>query len=207
MIISHKYKFIFVKTAKVAGTSIEVFLSQYCGPQDVLTPIFPHVEPHSARNYEGYFNHMPAHQIRERVGPEIWDTYFKFCVERNPWEKALSWYRMKTLRGDRDFKDLTFDAYLAGTQLPINFPHYTEPNNPDKMIVNRVLYFERLMDDLGQVFEELGIPFQGSLGVNAKSEYSLVRRPYQEFYTPEQANTVGNRFRQEILLHGNRYKF
>ena len=150
---------------------------------------------------------MPTYEIRNQVDPEIWNSYFKFCVERNPWEKTLSWYRMKTLRGDRDSKDLTFDAYLAGTQLPINFPHYTEPNDPDRIIVNRVLYFEQLMDGLGQVFEELDIPFQGSLGVNAKSEYSLVRRPYQEFYTPEQANTVGNRFRQEILLHGNRYKF
>ncbi len=39
MIISHKHKFIFIKTRKTAGTSIEIFLSQFCGKNDILTPI------------------------------------------------------------------------------------------------------------------------------------------------------------------------
>ena len=69
MIISHKYRFIFVKTLKTAGTSIEVFLSQHCGPDDVVTPILPHVEPHLPRNHDGYFNHMPAWEIRDAGRP------------------------------------------------------------------------------------------------------------------------------------------
>lgn len=38
MIISHQHRFIFVKTLKTAGTSIEVFLSGLCGRDDVVTP-------------------------------------------------------------------------------------------------------------------------------------------------------------------------
>ena len=41
MIISHKHKFIFVKTRKTAGTSLEIGLSEHCGAQDVITPISP----------------------------------------------------------------------------------------------------------------------------------------------------------------------
>ena len=39
MIVSHEHKFIFLKTKKTAGTSIELALSQLCGPDDVITPL------------------------------------------------------------------------------------------------------------------------------------------------------------------------
>jgi len=39
MIISHTHKFIFIKSEKTAGTSIEAALSRYCSGDDVVTPI------------------------------------------------------------------------------------------------------------------------------------------------------------------------
>jgi len=38
MIISHKYKFIFIKTRKTAGTTIEYNLSKYLGKNDIICP-------------------------------------------------------------------------------------------------------------------------------------------------------------------------
>src|SRR5262249_43190633 len=161
-------RFIFVKTLKTAGTSIEVFLSQHCGPDDVVTPILPHVDPHRPRNHDGYFNHIPAAAIRDRVGPDVWRTYFKFCVERNPWDKTLSYYHMTNAR---EGGGLSFDRYLARSDFPLNLPKYTDPGEPGRVLVDRVVHYERLADDLRDVFDSLGIPFDGSLGVNAKSEY------------------------------------
>jgi len=39
MIISHKHKFIFLKRYKIAGTSFEAVLADFCGDEDIITPI------------------------------------------------------------------------------------------------------------------------------------------------------------------------
>ena len=44
MIISHARKFIFVKSRKTGGTSVEIGLSKYVGSEDVVTPITPRDE-------------------------------------------------------------------------------------------------------------------------------------------------------------------
>jgi len=199
MIISHKFKFIFIKTRKTAGTSIEVFLSEFCGPDDIVTPIIPHVPPHSPRNYEGFYNHMPAHAIRSRVDPGVWNSYYKFCVERNPWDKVLSHFSMLRVRSNGT---LTFEQYMQLQHFPVNFPMYTEPEDSGTIIVDDVLRYESLSDGLSHTFKRLGIPFSGDLGVYAKAGHRTDRRHYTDMYSPEQAYLVRMAFSMEIKLHG-----
>src|SRR5687768_13795108 len=120
MIISHKHKFIFLKTRKTAGTSLDIALSRFCGPEDVITIInsegdelrnelgFPGPQNHSIplRHWKGkdfarvlirrkkarYYEHMRAGELRYRLPKDQWTSYFKFCIERNPYDKAVSLY-------------------------------------------------------------------------------------------------------------------
>jgi hypothetical protein len=229
MILSHKYKFIFIKTAKTAGTSIEVFLSKHCGATDVLTPIEPPVEGHRPRNYRGFINpipeilerpgkifsalrraiasrekfyrHMPAFEVQKRVPFDIWKSYFKFCVDRNPWDKVLSHYHMHNARAGGS---LSLDEYLARGRFPINYFRYTDDSGR-KVIVDRILRYETLGADLSEVFSQLNISFDGTLGANAKSEYRTDRRPYQQVFNDEQRRIVEKAFAKEIELHGYRF--
>jgi hypothetical protein len=41
MILSKRHNFIFIKGVKVGGTSIEIALAPFCGPDDIITPITP----------------------------------------------------------------------------------------------------------------------------------------------------------------------
>src|SRR5438132_5407591 len=195
MIISHKHKFIFIKTVKTAGTSLEVFLSQHCGPDDVLTLFDPPIEGHQPRNYNGsgdhiseilripfgpryvwrcllarrerFYNHMPAWLIRLRIPPTVWNSYFKFCVERNPWDKVLSHYHMHAYRLGGA---LSLEQYFARAKFPINYPRYTD------------------------------------LGIRKKGHFRIDRTPYQFVFSPKQRQIVERVFAREIQLHGYRFQ-
>ncbi len=230
MILSHKYKFIFIKTAKTAGTSIEIFLSKHCAPTDIVTPIEPPVEGHQPRNYQGFINpvpeilerpgkffsalrhtitsrekfyrHMPASEVQQRVPSRVWNSYFKFCVERNPWDKVLSHYHMHAAR---EGGSLSLDEYLARSRFPINHFRYTDGSGA-RIIVDRVVRYENLLAELAEVFSQINIPFNGTLGVAAKSEYRTDRRPYQEVFNDDQRKIVEEAFAKEIELHGYRFE-
>lgn len=225
MIVSHEYKFIFIKTRKTAGTSIEVFLSDLCSKKDIFSPIIPHVEPHVARNYRGFwnplddlrdeksrgirrelldlislrkfYNHMPASSIKRRLPANIWDSYFKFCVERNPWDKTLSHYH--NLNGFANGQ-LTIDQYLANGDFCVDHQKYID--RAGNLMVDRVIKYESLNEQLKDVMTELGVPFSGNLMVKAKSEHRQDRRPYQEVLSGKQRQLIGDLFSVETRMHG-----
>lgn len=228
MIISHKYKFIFIKTVKTAGTSIEVFLSDICGDEDIITPIYPHIDPHRARNYSGlwnplpeiidtygnsikrtsrdfikrekYWNHIPATLAQSRTPKDIWNSYFKFCVERNPWDKTLSHYHMIN---DRSGGNKTLDDYFDEGNFCVNFKNYTDKNK--KNLMDKVVKYESLSSDLNLIFHKLGIPFDGSLNIQAKSSHRKDRSPYKDIFSKKQKETIDKLFKDEIEMHN--YKF
>ena len=115
MIISHKHKFIFIKCGKVAGTSVEMALRPHLGPEDLITPVDSKDEKYAANNsisgpqnyrtsdeYDRrvktassrgvFYEHAWAYEIKGLVSCEVWNSYFKFAIERDPRDKSLSTY-------------------------------------------------------------------------------------------------------------------
>ena len=86
MIISHKHKFIFIHGPKTAGTTMADALAPFCGEDDI---IIQHRSP------EGIKKHDPSRVIFDLVGQEVWDRYYKFTFERNPWDKMVSLWAMQ----------------------------------------------------------------------------------------------------------------
>ncbi len=204
MIISHKYKFIFIKTLKTAGTSIEVEMSKILGDNDVATPILPFVEGHVAKNYKyreygvlpkELYNHMSALEVKKRVGRRVFNNYFKFCVEREPIDKCISHYSMLKNSPDhnRDTQDMMFDEYVLKKEFPIDFEKYTDKNNT--LMVDKIIRYENLKDGLSAIGSMLG--FNLTINARAKSGY---REGIQA--TDEQKRIIYSAFEKSNLLTG-----
>jgi hypothetical protein len=228
LIVSHEHKFVFIKTRKTAGTSIEVFLSEIAGDDAIVTPIAPPEPGHVARNYkrspvfnpipliaadpEGlravvrrprqkmklygrYWNHMPAPILRLMLGPDIWDSYFKFCFERNPWDKLISlywWaYRDQMTRP-------SLDDFIATrpSALKTDWPIYTID---DQIAVDTVGRYECLEEDLRSVLKQLGLSSNLDLP-RAKSAHRVWDG--SQVFSPESAEMVRRAFHREIEAFG-----
>jgi hypothetical protein len=223
VIISHKHKFIFIQNRKVAGSSVKAYLARHCGPADIVTPT---IDNRQGQNITGLWNplpdilygikfrrvflnlatrrkfygHMPASMVRSRAPRSVWDNYFKFCIERNPWDKTLSHYYMKSSRPDRQ---ITLDKYLKQWTLCSDYNRYTDRDG--SLLVDRVIRYERLTEELGEVLAKLGIPFEGSLGVNVNAQFRSDSRDYREQFSAEQKAIVERAFANEIRLLGYRF--
>ena len=230
MIISHKYKFIFIKTKKTAGTSIEVYLSQFCGEDDIVTPIFPIEEKHRPQNYLGrfnflkelfmtrgrgirktlssffknqkFYNHIPAIAVKARIDKETWDTYYKFCVERDPWSKSISHYNMLKYRKTKKINN--FDDYLKNKSC-FNYPQYMN-NSYSDVIVDKIIDYKNLIKELGVVFAKIGIPYNGNLTVQTKHKYKGTSGKEKFNLTKQQIKKIRIKYSKEIKLLGFDYE-
>lgn len=187
MLLSHKYQFIFIKTAKTAGTSTEVDLSKFMGKRDVVTPIRPPVSGHEPRNYDRgpasdlqgpseFRNHMSASLVRDIIGEEIFNSYFKFCVEREPVSKCISHYSMlknSPYHGEGN-SELTWGAYVERGGFPMDVEKYVDADG--QLIVDRIVRYESLHDELTEISAKLGFPYSG-IKTKAKSGFREALEP------------------------------
>lgn len=141
MIISHKHRFIFIKSKKTAGTSIEMALCAICGDEDVITAMNPEDESlrfeKTGRNAQNtriplakyslkdwgrfllkgkrahFYNHMTAREVKRYIGSAVWNNYYTFCFDRDPVTKAISHFKW---RGKKVHFE-SFEAYLSSVDI------------------------------------------------------------------------------------------
>jgi hypothetical protein len=151
MIISFKYKFIFIKTYKTAGSSIENYLYPYLNNNDILAPTEDHSGINCWGNFEikeledyfgkefldkkikykmKYFAHMPIWLVKERLehlsnklNYDIFKNFYKFGVIRNPFDMIVSHYYWQNSPNNKNSKPTTFKEILK-TLESNTYPNY-----------------------------------------------------------------------------------
>ncbi len=208
-LVSHDHKFIFLKTAKTAGTSVEMFLEAMCtGAQAPVS------ERTHARETERlivgmrlvekadripldkiWYNHMPASEIRNLLGQRTWDSYRTITTVRNPFDLVVSRFHWTAeRRGDPPLprsperQRAEFTDFVKGSA----FPSSADITHLDgAFAIHHVVRFEHLREDLHKLCGNLGRPYEPALLTHVKA--TAWRRfgvPVHAYYTPETEEIV-----------------
>lgn len=227
MIISHQNKFIFIRIPKTASTSVEVAFSAICGPKDIISGVsFHNDRENEIAGYEGEKNQASlqisplAQLLRKLTGqPEIdykhasakiikaslpaaqWNSYFKFCFVRNPFDRAVSLYywRMKNWeKKHTEARPSVNDYILSLENEKLSTWHRYTING--KVAVDYVARFETLQGEIDTICQRLGLA--PILLPQTKSNIRKDRSPYQELLNNDSRGKIESACKKEMTEFG-----
>lgn len=231
MIISHTHRFIFIKTNKTAGTSIEVALSSICGEQDVITPFRAENEQH--RTGRGPQNYRIEHAAKPKR--PLWRKLLR-RPERY-WHPSTGFYehmpawRVRDYVGEdvwRSYTKFAFDRnpwdrqvswYLYKTKSKKTRPSferfmrsgYADIRNHELYMLDQELAmdflgrYETLEEDLNRALVLAGVDTPISLPEVNVTPRKDSERDYRSYYTPALRELVAKWYAPEIALLDYRY--
>lgn len=226
MLISHRYRFIYTKTAKTAGTSVESFFERFCMSEGEWTQSHARDEYESPSGVIGYrgakppdgtkwYNHMSALSIKELVGQDIWDSYFKFCVIRNPFDKCISGFchlgkdhqlghssiSINLQDQDMNLEQLRFFDYLQKSA-PVDRDKYMIDG---KFCLDDVIRYENLEADIKRICQHIGVPFDNKYLPTFKKGLRGEDATIESLFTEKSREVVEKEFAFELQHFGYRY--
>lgn len=215
MRISHHYRFVFLAYPRTASRSVRELLDPYSDIQGV--------HPTRTGRKHPFAQHMPAREAKQVFDEQGWNwfDYQRFCVVRNPYTRVVSLYHhyqdMRTQKAPgfapipklralvkyaierpKTFKEyvLSIDIRQGMTMPLYDFIH----DDAGNCLVNDVLKYEELPDELPLYLRDLGIevdaseiPRVGSSGIGH----------YRDYYDEETRAFVANLYQYEI----DRFKY
>lgn len=193
MVLSYRYKCIFIHVNKAAGTSIENVLRS---------------KPSMFRKH-----YMTAAMTKEFLGDEVWNDNFKFAIVRNPWDKMVSMYNYRRKIGF--IKDsVTFDYFIR------NLDSFAKGNSESEITRNSIRTGNQLdycadsdgniiLDHIG-MFENLKKEWKyicNKIGCRAtlphvKAAKAKGKPHYSKSYSDDSIEVIARRFSKDIEHFG-----
>ena len=168
-----------------------------------------------------WVNHMSALEIRNKIGNSIWNSYFKFCVIRNPFDKLISGFffveeqkrhrsftqdlksRVKKIMGKGEPIDCIkgedsiarFRSWLRNGGSIIDRDKYLIKG---EICVDYFIRYEDLENGIKHVCNVLDIPFESERIPRLKSGLRNRKIPLHDFYDEQTIQIVMRLYEFEI---------
>ncbi|MBD2579671.1 sulfotransferase family 2 domain-containing protein [Oscillatoria sp. FACHB-1406] len=183
--IDRTRKLIFIHISRTGGTSIETALA---GKDWWLI--------------DAPTKHITAAQARQLYGEKIWNSYTKFSVVRNPWDRIVSMWACKWWHQAANLnEDCSFETFIKKLR-----PHSNE--------TYKTLFYNDILNeelDFTLRFETLQQDFSAMLNKIGASDILLPHiekrehKHYTAMYNLKERKLVANLFKKDIYRFG--YKF
>lgn len=217
VLVSHRHRFIYLKTKKTASTSVEAFFEPFCldGTHDQIAEYRDeYIGPsgivgarrgRAKRAAATWHAHMSAWDVFRHLGPRRWFGYFKFTTVRNPYEKTVSEFLYER-RADRDMlagplpaRRAAFESWLATKKLPTDRYVYAIAGRP---VIQDAIRFENLGAELSRVARKLGLDPASTALPRFKSGGSAPKDPYAAYYSDHSRARVAAAYAPELSRFG-----
>lgn len=204
MIVSHKNNFIFFKTLKTAGSSIQAALSSICGPDDILIGIMM---------IDGVLPDRPSRgqlrQFRNSLVPKTYTEvsqyynvpdFFSFGFVRNPYDLVVSRYHWDATKFGRESP---IEGFKAWTKHYIQERAYKDLQHPylgteDSILVDFVGRYENISEDYKKIEKFINCKLPDL--THEKSGYRDKNVHYSSYYDEETTKLIYNFFKLDFKL-------
>ena len=142
-----------------------------------------------------FFNHMKAKDIKKKIGNILWKKYFIFSIERNPYDKIISFMffanrfkKTKNIKKEIQ-KTINFKKYF-------NYPLYTENN---KIIIDYLINYDDLKSNIKFVEKKIKIPILKNY-MHTKNYTRKSNKDFKYFFNKSQSNKIYRDCKQEFII-------
>lgn len=217
MVISHRYRFLYVHIAKTGGTSVRASLRklQWRDPMYILQLICSRLDHLSGHRIAAKLpRHSKVIAAMEMLPRDYFESLFKFAFVRNPWDLQVSSYhhlkreRPHLLEGHESFEDfLRWKLnperpwqYHLDTSITLQTDYLVDLHG--KQVVDFVGHYESLHDDWSTICKRLNLPVPE---LPHKRHSTDRPKDFRGYYDDRTAELVAHYFARDIDMLGYRF--
>jgi hypothetical protein len=210
-IVAPSRQFIFVKTRKTAGTSIQESFLPFSQPGDVVTREWTDLVSRRRCAIEEFAS---LDQIQNDLGVEP-SAFFKFGFTRNPFSITLSRYfyqlKMKRVLGNpspEHFNLWVQTVYFVGEpRFPggrylLDRSRHLLFDQHGRKLVDFIGRFEQIQDDFQEIVHRIGLPEMVLVHVNKSNKENI---HYRDWFDSRSRRFVEENFDFELSTFGYQY--
>ena len=202
--ISHFHQSIFIHIPKNAGQSIErAFLSDLGLTWETRAPLLLRNRVNADNNTPPRLAHLTANQyVKLKYIPhDMFRSYYKFCVCRNPWDRAFSLYKYLTDQS-KPFAQFVKDDFKKKIYNDLNWFAMSQAkfiqNQNNELLVDRIIRLENLDSEFNDIANKLKLKTKHLDKTNVSQNRKKIN--YREAYCKESKRIIADLYEDDIKM-------